>query len=529
VDRAMARSADRAAARIERVAQRRIDRALEGAFDGVVIAEGATGVRGPVIKLDRDGNPVLVIRQTEDHAIVRWESFDVARGETVRYRQGGNEDWTILNRIGGDHASEIAGGIKADAQVYLINGRGIRFTESARVEVPGFVASSLDITDARFQAGIATPDPTTDFIVFDFERSALTAPEDLGTIDIDRGAILFAPEGGRIILLGREVNNAGTISAPSGQVLIGAGERARISPLPPDNALRTGLDLGMNRGFSTDIGGTVTNTGTILAETGNVTIASLTVEQSGTIMATTSVDRVGSIVIKAQDGIAPDPTTTDPTAPPVAVRNGIVTFGGGSLTAVLPEAGDHSTITTNQAFDPSFIGLIGHQIAFEAGSTLLAPGGSVAVDLRPTTFFSADAGRLFMADGSLIDVSGTTDTEIAMARNIIAVQLGRNELANAPLQRDFLLNRTITIDVREGTPIADVQGYVDGVGRTVSELLAGGGAVSIAGEGDVILDQGSVIDISGGFVTYKGGYVRTTVLQDAYGRGGGGGGGKDLR
>jgi len=102
---------------------------------------------------------------------------------------------------------------------------------------------------------------------------------------------------------------------------------------------------------------------------------------------------------------------------------------------------------------------------------------------------------------------------LPMSRNAVQVELRANELADAPLQRDsFLRGATVTIDVRKGTPLANVQGAVATVQRGLSERLSSGGNVLLASEGDAVLADGARVDVSGGQVQYQTGILDTTKL-----------------
>ena len=63
-----------------------------------------------------------------------------------------------------------------------------------------------------------------------------------------------------------------------------------------------------------------------------------------------------------------------------------------------------------------------------------------------------------------------------------------------------------------GTPLADVSGYVNLVQRTVGELTTSGGTVSLNAGNSVVLQPGSLIDVSGGWVNFTGGMVHTTEV-----------------
>ncbi len=58
----------------------------------------------------------------------------------------------MLNRIGGQNASQILGTLQSNGIVYLINPNGILFGQGSVIDVAGLVASSLNMSDANFLA-----------------------------------------------------------------------------------------------------------------------------------------------------------------------------------------------------------------------------------------------------------------------------------------------------------------------------------------------------------------------------------------
>ena len=141
----------------------------------------------------------------------------------------------------------------------------------------------------------------------------------------------------------------------------------------------------------------------------------------------------------------------------------------------------------------------------------------------PSTFFH-DAGQIYLDSGAAIFVAGSAGVEALISENILTLQLRGAELANSPLQRDGLLRaRDLLIDIRQtgtlpngvtwqGTPLGDVSGFANLIQRPVGELTIAGGTVSLAAGSSVVLQHGSKIDVTGGYIDYQGGMVQTTRL-----------------
>jgi filamentous hemagglutinin len=506
VDKALSRAASSGAPKV-----------LFGGMSLNRIRDAATN--NPVIDAT---NKLMTIEQLKPKAVIDWNRFNIAGDETVRFDQKGNRDWAVLNRIGQADPSRIDGALKADGHVYLINQNGVIFGNGARVNVRNLVASSLNISDDQFNRGIL--DVRRDAAGQVLPAFAADRDAEPGQIKVERGAVIQGPDNGSVILLGGSVVNAGTIRAPAGQVVIGAGRKIYLYPTsytatPTDEQYPRGIAIEVASLPDSDspTANWVVNTGTIdTPRGGNVSITSLLIAQNGRISATTAVRAGGSILLKAAADPAYDTVGT------VQNRNsrGKVTFGRGSSTTILPED-SADTITDAEQFEHSRVQVVAGAGTMERGSEIRAPAGDVTIQIAeaPT---DGSPNRFTMERGSRIDVSGTTSTEVAMERNQISIALRKNEL-NSPLQRDgFLFGKTVNVDIREGSPIGSIGDYLKSTGRTATERSAVGGTVSISSRtpasGEVVIRDGATIDVSGGQVRYRGGWLDTTQLVGADGR-----------
>ena len=99
------------------------------------------------------------------------------------------------------------------------------------------------------------------------------------------------------------------------------------------------------------------------------------------------------------------------------------------------------------------------------------------------------SGSLTLGPQAGIDLSGTTDTTVSVARNFVTTELlGSNDLKDAPLQKDGLLYRNkVTLDIRQASPIlGDLANYRAGVQRGASERLASGGSLRLLAGDSVV-------------------------------------------
>src|SRR5206468_2250714 len=164
---------------------------------GGTVASGQARIGTP------SGN-ALTINQSSSKAIVDWNSFSLGTNATVTFVQP-NSLAAILNRVTGATSSSIAGQINANGQVFLVNPNGIAITPTGSVQVGGgFVASTLDIGNADFNAG------NLNFT----GKGASAAVSNAGNISGAPGSFVG--------LIGGSVSNSGTISVPLGRVGLGA-------------------------------------------------------------------------------------------------------------------------------------------------------------------------------------------------------------------------------------------------------------------------------------------------------------------
>jgi filamentous hemagglutinin family protein len=437
----------------------------------------------------KSGN-TLTINQNSSQAILNWQSFNIARGSTVNFVQPSNSA-QVLNRIADASPSVIQGALQANGRVYLINQNGIVFGNGAQVNVGALVASSLDVSDDVFLSGVLTA----------YGNGLPAFSGATGYVRVESGASITTPSGGQVWLFAPSIENSGVISTPDGQTLLAAGNKVYLNA--SDDAAMRGVLVEVGSG------GSVLNLGQVVAERGNITLAGLAVNQSGRLTASTTVSRNGSIWLQAVEKA--DDTTGSSAA-------GTLTLASGSVTEVLPETASVETSTDAQTFLKSQVQASGHVIDMQDGALIHAASGDVTFDSTGATT-STSAARIYVGSDAVIDVAGLTDVVLPMSRNFLQVRLTSNELADSALQKSgFLLGQTVTVDLREGTSLADVSAAIAQIGRTVGERSTTGGTITMKSTGDVVLREGSTLDVSGGAVHYDAGWGSATQLVSADGR-----------
>ena len=206
------------------------------------------------------------------------------------------------------------------------------------------------------------------------------------------------------------------------------------------------------------------------------------------------------------------------------------------MTQVVPEYDSTQRVVGTQLALPSQVNIQGLTIHEGENALLFAPSANVNLAAGTWVFFEPDgtslsqqsqfvssAGQVYLDANAVIDVSGSKNISAPVSENVVAAQLLGPELANSPLQRNGpLRGKTVYVDITQtgtyngqpyvGTPLADVSGYVNLVQRTVGELTTVGGTVSLSAGNSVVLQKGSLVDVSGGWINFTGGMVRTTQV-----------------
>jgi filamentous hemagglutinin len=500
----------------------------------------------------QDGSQTTVtVKQTASSAIAYWSKFNIGRDTTLYFDQSGGNTasgnaWSVLNHVTDAAPSQVLGRIKAEGMVLVINQNGIVFGGSSQINVGSLVASTLNITDPQYLAGIVNQQAFNVATGLANPAIFFNASGTTGSITVEAGAMIeTAPPttvtsgGGSVWLFGANVYNNGTIYAPDGQVMLAAGTAAYVTASIDPNV--RGVQVLV------DNGGEARNTGYIGAPTGNISMTGMLVNQQGVLAASTSVNEAGSITLFAGDGILTE-TSTDHTVH--AKRAGTVELAAGSLTTVVPEE-DGQTAAVGQPQTQSLIRVEGETVNVRgnsgdaAGASIWAPGARIAlnassnplylyaIDFNPgliTTGYLPDAGRVYVGDGVTIDVAGLKMVSLAAAQNAVDVNARGNELRDSPVQRDGVLaGKDVFVDVRDLITIAadriytpggllEVSGYLGLAQRNIDQRLTAGGSVSIFSTGDAIVRPGSFIDISGGSLAHQAGYVNTTIVLGADGR-----------
>ncbi|MEO7098357.1 MAG: filamentous hemagglutinin family protein [Luteolibacter sp.] len=528
----------------------------------------------------KNGKTQVTIKQTTQQALLEWQTLNVGKNTTLTFDQskGGENSaqWIAFNKITdpSGNPTQILGHIKADGQIYLINPNGIIFGGGSQVNARGLTASSLPINenliqrsllnnpDAQFLfSGLTVPGGADGTPIFD--PGPLPASGKYGDVIVQEGAVLKSPagsggNGGRIMLVGPNVTNNGTISTESGQTILAAGLQVGVAAHNGSDPSLRGLDVWV--GDVGSYGGTATNTGIVEAYTGSTWMTGKNVNQFGAIESSTSVNLNGRIDLKASYGAVGNPNFDSATelggGGPMFFNQftGVVTLGENSVTQILPDYASKKSVPGLSLPERSQVNIDGLAIHFDTGSIMLAPNAEVnvragswpykdadgnrsvfdeagKVESGLSNFYSGeeqrfffDNGQIYIDDSAIISVAGSTDVFVPLEQSILKVKLLGSELADSPLLRDTnLRGQELTVDLRNsgvyngkywiGTPLGDVTGLAGLIERNAAQLTAAGGNINLQAGGSIVVSKTSTLDVSGGYFRHEGGIVNTSALM----------------
>ncbi|MDB6064992.1 MAG: hypothetical protein JWR26_1200, partial [Pedosphaera sp.] len=332
----------------------------------------------------------MIINQLSQNAIINWNDFSIAAGETTRFIQP-SASAGVLNRVISSNPSLLFGSLQANGHVYLINQNGILVGPGGSVNTGGFVASALDINDASFLSG-----------------GTLTLSGRSTAMVKNQGSIQAL--GGDVFLIGHQVENSGSILAPQGTVGLAAGSTIQLVQSGQE---RISVLAGNGDAPQANVG--VNNLGTIQATTAELKAAggniyALAINNGGAIRATSLVNENGRIVLKSTGGNIANSGTLS--AQNANGSGGSIILDGGH-NATLP-----ATVTSSGTIDVSgtgvgtkggnvqlvgdYVGLLGNAAVNASGN---GGGGTVLIggDLHGANSAVQDAQRTFVDTGASIN------------------------------------------------------------------------------------------------------------------------------
>ncbi|WP_049639128.1 filamentous hemagglutinin N-terminal domain-containing protein [Methylophilus sp. TWE2] len=296
------------------------------------------------------------IEQTTQNAIINWQGFSIAPGETTHFQMPSASS-AVLNRVVGGNPSEILGTLSSNGQVYLINPNGILVGNGATINTAAFIASTRDVKDSEFLLGGA----------INFFGNSLASITNLGTLNASSG---------NVFLIAHNVSNQGNIKADAGTVGMASATDLMLMPSSNEKILikPTALkDMG-----SVDNQGQIQAAQVELKAVGGNPYA-LAVNTGGSISAISMNNVGGKIIINAKSG--------------TASVDGTLTAKQGDKGGEIQVTGQHVALTEEAKLDAS---------GKQGGGTIALGGGYKGQDPN-----LQNAETLTVAKGAVINADAT--------------------------------------------------------------------------------------------------------------------------
>lgn len=375
---------------------------------GPALPSGGTVVGGQAQILAPAAGQLLIDQHTA-RAVIDWRSFSIGEGGRVHFQNGSG---ATLNRVLGGDPSRIAGLLSATGSVWLVNPAGVLVSPDGQVTTGGsFIASTRSIAPAAFMAGGGL-----------LEGSSAAGLENDGRIEA----------GGDVVLIGRLVENRGSVKAGANARLISA-ERIVLHEAGADG--RVHVEIAPEAGAE----GAVRNSGRIEAAVAELravggNVYALAADTGGVVRATGVAHEGGRILLVGDAGVTVGGTldasgTTggaiDVTGSGIAVQSGARILAGGT-------SGDGGTIRVGGALKGGPGLAPADRLLVEVGalvdvSSVDGRGGTAILWSEQWTRFEG----LIRADGGL--GGGFVETS---SRGALGIENGRVEVGNG----DWLLD-----------------------------------------------------------------------------------------
>ncbi len=243
----------------------------------VALALEAVDVTGSTGVLSTTWGDHTII-DTDHGAIINWSDFNTNSNQSITFNQYLGGDLSsmsaVLNRVNsGAVPTQFDGALNANGRVFVVNPAGVIFGAGSAVDVSQLVASGLNMSDDAFGAVLADSSNRMTF------EGGWGEVRNLGSISAES-----------VFLIGKNVINLGSISAPDGLVVMASGDNVYLGQdgsnvvveLDAESA-NTAADV-QNRGLVSagngtivlaagdNFSGAVGNVGVLAASVGEVTV-----------------------------------------------------------------------------------------------------------------------------------------------------------------------------------------------------------------------------------------------------------------
>ncbi|MGA2247606.1 MAG: filamentous hemagglutinin N-terminal domain-containing protein [Verrucomicrobiota bacterium] len=219
----------------------------------------------------------FTVNQTSANALINWQSFNIASGETTTFNQPSSSS-VVWNQINGSSPSQILGTLNANGYVILQNQAGFYVGGNAAISAHGLVMTTSPTPAPTLSGGGS----------WDFD----TPP--VGSDIINYGKINIGG-GGSAYLIADNIQNYGTIMADQGKIGLYDGQQVMLSTSPDGRGINAQVTLPQ---------GSVDNRGNLIADGGTIAALAQTVNNNGMVQANSVQNNNGVIELVASDSVS---------------------------------------------------------------------------------------------------------------------------------------------------------------------------------------------------------------------------------
>ncbi|MBD2194725.1 MULTISPECIES: two-partner secretion domain-containing protein [Calothrix] len=359
----------------------------------------------------------------------------------------------ILTRVTGNNASQILGtlGVLGNANLFLINPNGIIFGKNAVLDIRGsFTATTADGIRLGENGLFSATNPQNSNLLTVKPGALFSNALSNQQATINNQGNLTVDAGQNINLLGANVINTGTLTAPEGKVQLTGTENliTRGNIATATLFLNTkNLTISENKNndatvYQTTLEGLSGNTNLILQATNNITVDSLTnstlnlADGSGKIAFIADADRdgIGNFQMNAADTIKTNGRDISILGANLTLGNIDTSFisnsgNAGNGGAITLTAG--SNILTQSLKSYSYSANSGN--AGNGGAITLISGGNIYTHQAILSYSSSPSGK--SGNGGHISIAAQGDISIA-AQGDIPIDKGINSSSYSLLETD---------------------------------------------------------------------------------------------
>src|SRR5580658_3948129 len=377
---------------------------------GGVVVNGSASISG--------GGNLLTIAQTSPTAIINWNSFSIAPGQTTVFQFNGRagSHSAVLNEVTSRNPSVIEGMLESTigaggpvgGTVLVLNPNGILFSSTAQINVGSLTASTL---------GLANENEFLNNRTLHLSGSSAAGIQNHGSLS----AL------GNIYLIANTVQNSGSITAGD-HVGLAAGTQVTLMQSGSERLTVTagggaGTPVGVDNAATGQINATVAE---LTAAGGN--IYALAINNGGVVRASTLTHEGGAIYLRANGGAVANSGTLNASGTGAGTKGGLVQVTGGNITLASssainvsgPSGGGTALIGgASRGADSSVpdaqTTTVQQGATINADATIRGNGGNVVVWSDDTTTFSGQIsarGGLNGGNGGSAEVSAAQTLDI---------------------------------------------------------------------------------------------------------------------